>query len=164
VFDNATTHRKRADDALSARHISDGTHQSLYYESGPDAGLFKGMANILIERGFNANHIQKLKAQCGTSFNCAPGTVDCCCRRVLFNQPDFAGVKSLLETACSERGVEVWFLPKFDCELTPIEQCWGYAKQLYRLSAESSREDDLEKNTLAALEAIPIVSMRRYVL
>ena len=98
VYDNATTHLKRADDALSARQMpkkdpkvgsnlgvevvkrdpttgklickSDGSHekikigmkdaqfangepQPLYFPPGhPCAGVFKGMAVILNERGF----------------------------------------------------------------------------------------------------------------
>ncbi|KAJ7434379.1 hypothetical protein B0H11DRAFT_734016, partial [Mycena galericulata] len=43
-----------------------------------------------------------------------------------------------------------------------IEQCWGYAKRIYRLNPESSREDALERNALAALDAIPLASMRRF--
>ena len=69
--------------------------------------------------------------------------------------------KSVLEITCQELGVEVLFLPKFHCELNPIEMCWGYAKRVYRLYPESSREDVLERNALAALEAVPLASIRR---
>ncbi|CAK5262712.1 unnamed protein product [Mycena citricolor] len=216
VYDNATTHKKRADDALSARrmpmsmpamiksgknagkmrpnflveqtvlspdtnkplHNSDGslmkekiqmtgaTHngapQSLYVESGPNAGLFKGMKRILEERGFN---VRAMAAQC-TEFNCAmneSGTYDnCCMRRTLFNEPDFSRVRSVLEDACNSLGVQVIFLPKFHCELNPIEQCWGYAKRLYRLCEESSKEEDLRRNMLNALDSIPLICMRRF--
>ena len=41
-----------------------------------------------------------------------------------------------------------------------IEQCWGYAKCIYRLNPPSSREDHLEKNALASLEVVPLKLMR----
>ena len=43
--------------------------------------------------------------------------------------------------------------------LWEIEQCWGYAKNIYWLNSSSSREDQLEKNALAAVDAVPLVSM-----
>ncbi|KAJ7302154.1 hypothetical protein DFH08DRAFT_723453 [Mycena albidolilacea] len=41
---------------------------------------------------------------------------------------------------------------------------WGYAKRIYRLNPESSREDALERNTLSALDEVPLESMCRFVL
>ncbi|KAJ7714598.1 hypothetical protein B0H16DRAFT_1244848, partial [Mycena metata] len=41
---------------------------------------------------------------------------------------------------------------------------WGYAKRVYRLKPESSREDILERNTLEALEEVLLESMCRFVL
>lgn len=202
VYDNASTHLKRPEDSLSARHMpkftpklghnwgievtkctddgkpvykSDGSMekikipmgdavfnsqpQSLYFPEGHSrAGVFKGMATILEERGLSSSKLAECKG-----FKCAPPALDCCCRRTLFNQPDFANVNSLLEITCRARGFQVIFLPKFHCELNFIEQCWGYAKQLYRLNPESSREDQLQKNALAALDAVPLATMRRYV-
>ena len=83
-------------------------------------------------------------------------------RQHLYNQPDFANVPSLLEITCRSKGFSVLFLPKFHCELNFIEQCWGYAKRIYRLNPESSREDVLKRNALAALESIPLTTMRRF--
>ncbi|PPQ68183.1 hypothetical protein CVT24_005070, partial [Panaeolus cyanescens] len=206
IYDNASTHLKRAPDALSARQmpkftpplnsnwlvevtqrdpetgkivyqpdgkpskikipmadttLPDGTPQSLYFPPGhPRQGVFKGMAVILEERGLG--QYSKLKAQCGKSFNCLPGASTCCCRRVLYNQPDFMDVPSMLSSSCQSLGVEVLFLPKFHCELNFIEQCWGFAKRLYRMAPESSREDALEKNALDSLQSIPLETMRRF--
>ena len=115
-----------------------GQPQPLYFPDGHAlAGQFKGMATILEERGINTTG--KL-AQC-TGFKCAPPALDCCIRRILYNQPDFENVKSCLEMDCEERGLQILFLPKFHCELNFIEQCWGYAKCLYHLNPESSREE-----------------------
>jgi hypothetical protein len=209
IYDNATTHRKRADGSLSARRMSkfpsgtrgkansnflvetnrqdvdgnliydsrgnivrdklkmtgasfNGSPQNLYFpdDHSNHAGKFKGMKVILKERGLH--RFANLPTECA-GFKCAGISTNCCCHRVLYNQPDFSSVKSLLEDACSGYGVEVLFLPKFHCELNPIEMCWGCAKRLYRLKPESSKEEDLERNTLESLEAVPLLFMRRYV-
>ena len=104
------------------------------------------------------------KAQCGTKFtDCDPEKPNCCCRRILFNQPDFQSVESILASDAKESGYQIVFLPKFHCELNPIEQCWGYAKRIYRLLPPSSSEADLQKNVVACLDEIPLITMRRWV-
>ena len=200
VFDNATTHVKRAGNALSARRmpknplfswgvtvpvkdkygaiayrpdgkpqmmkvpmepgrLPNGEPQPLYFPDGHEkAGWFKGMAQILHERGFEAE--SKLRAQCD-GFRCPPGETNCCCRRLLYNQPDFMQVESVLETTCHAKGVKVLFLPKFHCELNFIEQVWGHAKRVYREFPMSSKESDLEKNVIKALDSVLLLSMRR---
>jgi len=125
----------------------------------PLAGQFKGMVRILEERGFNMDH---KKAQCGSKFtDCDPEKPNCCCRRILFNEPDFREVESILASDAKENGYQIVFLPKFHCELNPIEQCWGYAKRRYRLLPPSSSEGDLQKNVVACLDEIPLITMRR---
>ena len=42
--------------------FADGSPQSLYFASGPQAGLFKGMTVLLTERGLDKE--AKLNAQC----------------------------------------------------------------------------------------------------
>ncbi|KDQ12520.1 hypothetical protein BOTBODRAFT_189230 [Botryobasidium botryosum FD-172 SS1] len=145
----------------------DGSPQSFYF---PDrhklAGVFKGMATILGERGYSTINEKgkKLRAEC-KGFKCAklpPGEVArCCCCWILYNEPDFVGVESLLEAACKARGFRAIFFPKFHCELNFIEQCWGYSKRVYREFPPSLTEEDLERNVLAALEAIPIDAIHR---
>ncbi|KIK14399.1 hypothetical protein PISMIDRAFT_76078, partial [Pisolithus microcarpus 441] len=104
-----------------------GSPQEFYWPEGhKHAGKFKGMAQILTERGYD---VTNLKAQCK---QCASGATTCCCWRILFNQPDFINVEMILESTCSARGFQVIYLPKFHCELNFIEQCWGYAKRIYR--------------------------------
>ncbi|KIK72826.1 hypothetical protein PAXRUDRAFT_179854, partial [Paxillus rubicundulus Ve08.2h10] len=119
IFDNASTHLKRAEDALSARHmpkrtqdwgvdatvrdkagkavngpngkllktkvqmsdgyLPNGRSQPLYFPKGhaEHAGKFKGMAQLLKERGFT--NAEKLKVQC-KDFKCKEGATNCCCR------------------------------------------------------------------------------------
>jgi hypothetical protein len=69
--------------------------------------------------------------------------------------------ESSLEITAKAQGFEVVFLPKFHCELNFIEQCWGHAKRVYRQYPSSSKEEDLERNLLSALESVPMETMRR---
>jgi hypothetical protein len=86
-----------------------GDIQPLYFPDGHEkAGHFKGMAQILVERGYaNAPH---LPVEC-REFKCPGGRTDCCCRRLMYPQPDFVNMASNLEIACRARGFDVIFLP-----------------------------------------------------
>ncbi|PIL34867.1 hypothetical protein GSI_02654 [Ganoderma sinense ZZ0214-1] len=154
----------------------DGTTvtQALYFPDDhptPELrGAFKGMVTLLEERGYT--NVDKLLAEC-KNFKCPappPGSsplefytaTPCCCRRLLYEQPDFRNVKSVLEIEMEKMGIQVVFLPKFHCELNPIEQCWGHAKRNYRLKPASSKEADLERNLIDAVDAVPLESMRRF--
>jgi hypothetical protein len=150
----------------------DGTPQCLYYPNGQ----FKGM-KVLISKHRAKEHDlpdpdapvpgsgsnKKIKAQCGNNFKCCstPAT-QCCLRKILYMEPDFQAQKSMLDEHCAEWGYKVIFFPKFHPELNFIEQCWGYAKRVYRMFPESSSEEDLERNMLEALESVPLASMRRF--
>jgi hypothetical protein len=143
-------------------HMADATFnrepQSLYFPEGhAQVGDFKGMKVILEECGYTAPQL----AQC-KDFKCPSGTRNCCCCRLLYTKPDFAEGESKLEILTKELGVQVIFLPKFHCELNPIEQCWGYAKRVYRFFPVSSCEDQLEKNALQVLSEVPLASIRKY--
>jgi hypothetical protein len=142
--------------------FADGTKQSFYFpeDHSTHLGLFKGMGIILEERGFTGTTGPKgLRAECGKNFSCKPGATDCCCRWILYTQPDFVNVPSVLETVCKAKGFKALFLPKFHCELNFIEQCWGFAKRQYRLLPSSSKEDVLKKNLISSLEEVTIVHM-----
>jgi hypothetical protein len=52
----------------------------------------------------------------------------CCMYRALSLQDDFANEKPMLQHYLEGRGHVCLFLPKFHCELNPIEMLWGYAK------------------------------------
>jgi hypothetical protein len=54
--------------------------------------------------------------------------VDCCMQRLLSLQDDFKNEKPLLQLIIEGAGHTCLFLPKFHCELNPIELVWGQAK------------------------------------
>ncbi|KAF8593220.1 hypothetical protein BDV93DRAFT_516735 [Ceratobasidium sp. AG-I] len=190
VYDNAPCHTKRPPWSISARHmpkkpsanftfpsvdlqgrkiqvqmepgkLSNGVVQPFYYPDNHPKypGMFKGMAQILRER--NLPHIANKLAEC-PSFKCEEGVTDCCCRRTLFCQPDFAARDSTLEEVARTLGSKIIFLPKYHCELNPIEQCWGLAKQKYQEMPPSSKEADLRSNMLNAVYSVPVLSNRKF--
>lgn len=91
--------------------FKDGTLQDFYFPPGhPRKGVFKGMAVILEERGYK--NPRSLRAQC-PKFKCLSDASECRCRCILFNEADFANVKSLLEIHCEKRGYQVVSSPNF---------------------------------------------------
>lgn len=54
---------------------------------------------------------------------------DCCMQRVLSLQADFCAEKPLLQLVIEKAGHKCLFLPKFHCELNPIEMVWGQMKR-----------------------------------
>lgn len=53
---------------------------------------------------------------------------DCCWYRILSLQSDFMNEKPLLQMVIEEAGHICLFLPKFHCDLNPIELFWSYIK------------------------------------
>ncbi|KIJ33887.1 hypothetical protein M422DRAFT_182735 [Sphaerobolus stellatus SS14] len=175
-FGNAPGHQKRADDALSARYmpkypkkwtgkkgirmqngiLPNGQQQEFYYpDNHPESGgCFKGMKKILEERGLTRE--ANLNAECD-KFKCPDPNAACCCRRVLFNQPDFIAQKPAIS-----HGHIAFFYPKFHCELNFIEQCWGYAKFQYRMLPWTKKEAEMEKNIRESLDKVDTEKMRRF--
>ena len=122
------------------------------------AGWFKGMETII--REWSLWPVGGLLAQC-EGFKCEAGRTDCCCRRLLFCQPDFCAQKSHLEEFITSRGHICDFYPKFHCELNFIEQYWGAAKFRYRSTARTSDIDAMQRNVLACLDDVPLLQIRR---
>ena len=79
------------------------------------AGVPKGMKRILEERGINT---QTLK---GDDM-----------RVILANHEDFRDEKTVVENFFLSKCHKVHFIPKFHCEMNPIERVWGQAKQYTR--------------------------------
>jgi len=147
---------------MAAGKYTDGSLQEFYEDGSPQKfyeDVFIGMTKILQQRGLTEE--AKLNMTC-KNFKCAPEATVCCQRRVLYNQPDFAEQASALEILCQGQGFEVIFLLKFHCELNFIEQCWGNSKRVYRWYPPTSKEDDLEKILLSALESVPLEIMHWY--
>ncbi|KIJ28802.1 hypothetical protein M422DRAFT_269851 [Sphaerobolus stellatus SS14] len=69
--------------------------------------------------------------QASTSFTC-------CLRKVLECQKDFQDEKPLLQEIIEQAGHKCYFLPKFHCELNPIEMYWGWTKIRVRVASDGT--------------------------
>ena len=76
-------------------------------------GIPKGMRVVLKERGIDTSKMNADMMQ-----------------EVLGNHPDFKNEKSRIECfLVEEKGHIMYMLPKFHCELNPIERVWAQAKR-----------------------------------
>ena len=125
IFDQSSCHKKFDENALIAKNI-------LVKDGGPrrvrdtvwagraqvmlnSDGSAKGLKTILAERGINTS---RMKADD--------------MRTVLSNHDDFVNEKTTVEHYVESRGHICLFLPKFHCELNPIERVWGHSKRYCR--------------------------------
>jgi hypothetical protein len=141
--------------------LPNGDPQFFYYPDDHPTmpGWFKGMEAIIRERGLWPEEGAGLPAQC-LDFKCPPNRTDCCCRCVLFNQPDFVNQKPKLQEYIEERGHICDFYPKYHCELNFIEQYWGAAKLQYRAATRSTNIKDMETTVRESLDSVPLLQIR----
>jgi hypothetical protein len=192
IFDQSSAHASLPPDALRAFEMnkSDGGKQRKQRDTvipmtnpGPCfrgklqkmttvSGEAKGLKTVLEERGFN---IKGLRAKCAPV--CPFESQKCCLARLLSQQDDFTNQQSMLETLIKESGHECLFLPKFHCELNPIEmvshckpfsyffsllQYWGWCKYRYR---EHTKENfkAAKDRAIQVLDACPTDVIRRFI-
>jgi hypothetical protein len=136
VFDQSSAHGSLPPNALKAFEMnkSDGgmqrkQHDTVIPQSNPypehrgklqkttlPDGRPKGLQRVLQERGFD---VKRLRAKCSPV--CAVESTNCCMARLLAQQDDFKHQESMLKALIRKAGHECIFLPKFHCELNPIE-------------------------------------------
>ncbi len=141
VFNQSSAHASLGDDALHAFDMnrSNGGAQrkqkntvipmnNLHPEfrgkaqsMTTEAGAAKGLQQMLEECGFN---VQGMRAKCNPV--CPIENTNCCMAQLLSKQDDFQLQESLLEQKIKERGHICTFLPKFHCELNPIEMVFYF--------------------------------------
>ena len=122
---------------------------------------FKGMEVIICEHGLWPAQ-GELLAQC-SDFHCPPGHTDCCCRWLLFLQPDFMSQKSQVQELVESCGHLCDFYPKYHCELNFIEQYWGVAKLCFHVAGRVATIHEMEKVVIVYLNDIPLLQIQRCV-
>lgn len=98
-----------------------GLPQKMTLETGEP----KGLQQTLEERGFN---IMGMRAKCSPV--CPIENEHCCMARLLSKEEDFRNQVSLLEQTITDRGHLCMFLPKFHCELNPIEMVRAFVSHM----------------------------------
>lgn len=82
-------------------------------------------------------------------------------RVVLGSHADFKNEKTALEHFVQEKTHRAIYLPKFHCELNPIERVWGEAKCFTRSHCDYSFAG-LERTIVPALESVRLDTIRKY--
>ncbi|KAF7323696.1 hypothetical protein MKEN_00590500 [Mycena kentingensis (nom. inval.)] len=177
VFDNSSAHGSLGPDSLKAFEMNKGDggkqrkqRDTVIPETNPCVELrgkpqqmtlpngdAKGLKRVLEERGFD---VAGMRAKCKPV--CPIENTDCCMARLLSHQDDFKNQISMLETLVKGRGHEIIFLPKFHCELNPIEMYWGWFKYRYREHDKPNFQAAKDAAKLY-LDACPLDVIRRFI-
>ena len=194
IFDQSSAHASLGPDTLCAFDMNrsnggkqqklkdtvipmsnpDPRYRGLIQKMTLDNGEQKGLQQTLQERGFD---VSGMRAKCSPV--CPIENRGCCMARLLSQQEDFRSQVSLLEQTITAQGHLCMFLPKFHCELNPIEmvrvffsrvllilmlevtQYWGWCKGRYR-EVHKVKFEDTKRTALEYLNACPEEVIRRF--
>ena len=82
-------------------------------------------------------------------------------REVLNSHPDFKYEKSKIERYLAEKGHIVYMLPKFHCELNPIERVWAKSKRYTKAYCKYNIRS-LRNNIIPALDTVTLENIHNY--
>ena len=177
LIDNSQGHGTYADDALlaSRMNVRPGGKQAKirngWYKKNGEIlqqpmvfpadhlmypGQEKGIKVVLAERGLLDPTLKGACVSCPKD-----GTENCCGRRLLSLQPDFAAQKSLIEEVVTEAGHLCIKLPRYHCELNFIEYFWGAVKRHLRENCQYTFAG-LKDNMGTALTSVSVETIRRW--
>ena len=156
IFDHSSCHSAMPDDALDVsrmnvnpggkqRVMRDGMWQGKPQKMVNSAGIPKGLRVVLEERGIDTRGMTAEKM-----------------REVLGTHPDFKNEKSRIERFLTEeKGYIVYMLPKFHCELNPIERVWAQSKR-YTKAYCKYNINSLRNNIIPALDTVTLENIHNY--
>ena len=155
ILDQSSGHTAYPEDALNAHrmNVSDGGKQPRRRDTVWNgqiqsmvnaSGQPKGLKTVLEERNINTSGMTKADMI-----------------KMLENMHDFKVQKTRVEELISKHGHRCIFIPKYHCELNPIERVWCQAKQFTRGNCDYTYPG-LEKTIVPALESVSIALIRKY--
>jgi hypothetical protein len=80
---------------------------------------------------------------------------------VLSQEPDFKAQKAWLEEVVERLGYELFFYPKYHCELNYIEMSWGWLKAHHRNNCTYTYKDLRASLPNTVEELLPLAFVRR---
>ena len=155
VFDHSGCHGTFAEDALDASKMNlkpsskqprmhdtfwNGKVQKMVVEDGTP----KGLRAVLIERGVNVTKMKFDEM-----------------RELISTHPDFRDEQPEIVKFLRRSGFGCIFLPKFHCEINPIEKCWAQAKRYTRAHTNYTIQR-LRITVPQGLDSITIDNIRNY--
>ena len=156
IFDHSSCHAAMSDDALDVNRMNvkpggkqrimrDGWFDGCVQKMVTSSGVAKGLKMVLEERGVdtrgkNADEL----------------------REILGRYPDFRDEKSRIEHYLNDECRHiVYMLPKYHCELNPIERVWAQAKQYTRAYCKYNIQS-LRNNIIPGLESASLESIQKH--
>lgn len=155
-FDHSCNHTAFAEDALIASKMNKGSRgkqpkmRDTVWNGQPQTmtlpdGRPKGVALVLEERGYNTRGM-KLEQL----------------REILADHDDFKNEKCHVDRFLSNAGHTCIFIPKFHCELNPIERVWSQSKRYTRAYCDYTIRS-LRRTIPLGLESVSRENIANYV-
>ncbi|EFP79041.1 uncharacterized protein PGTG_04997 [Puccinia graminis f. sp. tritici CRL 75-36-700-3] len=132
-------------------------------QQAEDAGYFLTPEQCVSEHMAAEGQSPEIEPSDSDAANNTTESTNCCWSKILSQQSDFINERPLLQTIIEDAGHICLFLPKFHCELNPIELFWSYIKESYRKQSHTA-------GLFAACKALfdrvrqscPLITIRKY--
>ena len=156
IFDHSSCHAAMADDSLDVNkmNVNPGGKQRVMRDGFWDGKVQKMNYAIVIPKG-----LWIVLEEQGIDTSGMNGDT---MREVLKSHPDFKNEKCRIERLLTdEHGHIAYFLPKYHCELNPIERVWAQSKKYSKAYCNYSLTS-LRNNIVPALESVPLESIKKH--
>ena len=163
IFDHSSCHTAYADDSLNASKMNakPGGCQPVMHDTVWNGRLQK-MTKSAVVRG-HRTIIPRGLIEILTERGCyRPKMKVDEMRAIIASHPDFKNEKNKLEKFLHDRGYSCQFLPKYHCELNPIERCWAQAKRHTRAYCNYNITG-LRRNIPEGLDKVSVENIDNYI-
>lgn len=155
VFDHSSCHAAMADDSLDVNQMNvrpggkqrvmrDGMFDGRVQKMVTSNGVAKGLRMVLEERGVNTAGMNASQM-----------------REILGQHSDFKNEKSRVERILSTHGHILYMLPKYHCELNPIERVWAQSKRYTKAYCKYNIQS-LRNMIIPALDTVSLQNIQNY--